>query len=45
MDWGTFFTWVGQGLIVVAIVFVLAAAITAIVQAERAKKSNRKQDQ
>lgn len=38
MPWGQFFTYVGQGLIVVVIIGVIAAGVVAIVQSERGKK-------
>lgn len=39
IEWGTFFTWVAQGLIVLIILFVVAAVVTGIVKNE--KKSPR----
>lgn len=38
MDWGTFFTWLAQGLIAAVVVFVVAAVVVAIIQHERGDK-------
>jgi hypothetical protein len=38
MDWGTFWTWVLQGGIVLVILFVTSAVVAAVVQGIREKK-------
>lgn len=40
MPWGEFFTWVGQTLIIGLVVFIMAAAIMAVIRSEGSDKND-----